>query len=114
MAVCGRPFGGEPLDDRDLPRIIHQRTRLRILTYLVRNRQAAFTTVRDDLELNAGTLSKHADKLEAAGYLAAGDVLTSDGFEKRYRITDEGERAFRDYVDQLRGLLGEAASFGED
>lgn len=105
--VSGRPFGGEPLPPDELDRLVHQRTRLRILTYLFRNRQAAFTRVRDELDLTGGTLSKHADKLGDAGYVEKARVLTSDGFETRYRITDDGQRAFRDYVDGLRALLGE-------
>lgn len=94
------------MGERELERLIHQRTRLGILTYLYRNRQAAFTTLRDELDATAGTLSKHADKLDEAGYLDKRRVLTSDGFETTYRITAEGSAAFEAYVEALRGLLG--------
>lgn len=107
VVASGRPCGGDPLSGDALDRLIHQRTRLQILTYLVRNRQAAFTTVRDELELTGGTLSKHADRLAEAGYVEKARVLTGDGFETRYRITGEGERAFRGYLDELRALLGD-------
>lgn len=94
------------MGERELDRLVHQRTRLRILTYLYRNRQAAFTTLRDELDVTAGTLSKHADKLGEAGYLDKRRALTPDGFETKYEITDRGVGAFEDYVAELRGLLG--------
>lgn len=102
-----------PLGERELDRLIHQRTRLRILTYLYRNRQASFTTLRDEIDVTAGTLSKHADKLDDAGYLDKRRALTSDGFETKYEITDEGSKAFRRYVNELRGLLGSELEEGD-
>lgn len=92
----------------DLPddlALIHQPVRLQIMGLLYRSRDAAFTTVRDRLDLTDGNLATHADRLEEAGLLESRRALTSDGFEKRYRITPEGSQAFRDYVDELKGFL---------
>lgn len=94
------------MDPSQLDRTIHQRSRLAILSYLYRNRQAAFTTLRDELELTPGTLSKHADTLGDAGYLEKARVLTQGGFETRYRITPAGEEAFQGYLATLEQMLG--------
>lgn len=94
----------------DLPeelRLIHQPVRLQIVGLLYRTRDAAFTTVRDRLDLTDGNLATHADRLEEAGFLEARRALTSDGFEKRYRITEDGSKAFRRYLGQLRGFVDE-------
>lgn len=93
------------MGEDDLDRTIHQRTRLRILAYLYRNRQASFTTLRDELGVSGGNVTRHTETLEEAGYLERGEVLAGDGFEVRYRITAEGSEAFRDYVSQLEGLF---------
>lgn len=85
--------------------MIHQRTRLTILAALHRNRQASFTDLRDGLDLTAGNLKSHADKLEEAGYLEIYRALVGTEFETRYRITDEGSAAFEAYLDQLAELL---------
>lgn len=89
----------------DRLRVIHQPTRLRIMGLLYRQRDAAFTAVRDRLALTDGNLASHAGRLEDAGLLEARRALTSGGFEKRFRITREGSRAFREYVDELREFL---------
>lgn len=85
----------------ELDALIHQRTRLQVMTLLFRNREAAFAWVRDQLDLTWGNLDGHADRLQEAGYLERDRVLTSDGFEVRLRLTDEGRTAFRTYLDQL-------------
>lgn len=87
--------------------LIHQRTRLRIMTVLYRNRQVPFTELRDALGLTDGNLASHAGKLEEAGYLEARRVLEGTGFELRYVVTDAGTEAYRDYLDTLRDLLEE-------
>lgn len=102
------------MDPSQLDQLIHQRSRLAILAYLYRNRQAGFTTLRDELELTGGTLSKHADKLEDAGYVRKERTLTASGFETRYRITGKGEGALEGYVEALRSVLGDAGDLAGD
>lgn len=92
----------------DLDRTIHQRTRLRVLALLHRNRSARFTWVRKTLDLTAGNLGSHAGRLEEEGYVARDRVLTGDGFEVRLRITPEGAEAFRDYLASLEDVLAAA------
>lgn len=89
----------------DLDQTIHQRTRLTILSALHRNREASFADLRDGLELTSGNLQSHADKLEEAGYVESFRALVGTDFETRYRITEEGSRAFEAYLDQLEILL---------
>jgi DNA-binding MarR family transcriptional regulator len=89
----------------DLDRTIHQRTRLRILALLHRNRPARFAWVRKALDLTAGNLGSHVETLEEESYVERDRVLTADGFEVRLRITPEGADAFGDYVASLEEVL---------
>lgn len=89
----------------ELDPLIHQRTRLSILSALHRNRKASFTDLRDGLDLTAGNLKSHADKLEEAGYIESFRALVGTEFETRYRITEEGSKAFEAYLDELAALL---------
>lgn len=89
----------------DLDPLIHQRTRLSILSALHRNREASFTDLRDGLDLTGGNLQSHADKLEEAGYVERFRALVGTDFETRYRITEEGSRAFEAYLEELEELL---------
>ncbi|HEX9766253.1 MAG TPA: transcriptional regulator [Nitriliruptorales bacterium] len=89
----------------ELDPIIHQPTRLRIMALLHRNRDAAFTWVRDTLKLTDGNLNSHATRLERAGYVQQGRTLTPAGFQVRLRLTRAGDDAFRAYVAALRSYL---------
>ena len=84
--------------------LLHQPTRLEIMAYLYRNRQAAFTELRDSLGLTAGNLQSHGEKLRAAGYIEMQKVLVGI-FEVRWRITAAGDAAFEAYFQQMRAIL---------
>lgn len=88
----------------ELDELIHQRTRLRVMTLLHRNRRAAFTWVQETLELTPGNLDSHVGRLEDAGYLERGRVLTEDGFQVEIRITDEGDEGFEAYLADLEAF----------
>lgn len=85
--------------------VIHQATRLRIMTALQRNRELSFTRLRDGLGLTDGNLGSHAATLEKAGYVASRRALAGLSFEVRYRITPKGSEAFRAYAKELLALL---------
>lgn len=91
----------------DLPKLdglIHQRTRLRIMALLHRNRRAAFTWIQETLELTPGNLDSHVARLEEAGYLERGRVLTDGGFQVEVTITAEGDEAFEAYLSDLEAF----------
>lgn len=87
--------------------MIHQATRLRIMTALQRNREASFTALREALGLTDGNLGSHAQRLEEAGYLVSRRALAGLSFEVRYRITPAGSEAFTRYARELLAMLGE-------
>lgn len=87
--------------------LIHQPTRLHIMGVLYRHRDVSYTHVRDLLELTDGNLASHAERLEQAGYLENRRAWSSNGFETRYRITQDGVEAFRTYLRELRQFLDE-------
>lgn len=84
--------------------LLHQPTRLEIVAFLYRNREAPFTTIRDELALTAGNLQSHGEKLKAAGYIETNRVLAGI-FEVRWRITPAGDAAFERYFREMRALL---------
>jgi len=91
----------------ELNPVIHQPTRLKIMGALYRNRRLNYKTLRDGLGLTDGNLASHVARLEQEGYVASGRVLVNLSFEVVYRITPEGDAAFRDYLQALRGMLAE-------
>lgn len=94
-------------------RLIHQPVRLRIMGLLYKHRDVAFTRARDSLGLTDGNLASHANRLEEVGLLESRKALTRDGFEARYRITQQGDRRFRDYLETLEGFMADHGAAGE-
>lgn len=89
--------------------VIHAAARLRItaaLAMLDSDESITFPRLQELLDMTAGNLSTHLRKLEDADYV---------GVEKSHRgrtpvtyvaLTTRGRRAFEDYTDTLRGVLG--------
>jgi DNA-binding MarR family transcriptional regulator len=96
----------------ELDPVIHAQARLRItaaLATLAEGESIAFPRLQELLDMTAGNLSTHLRKLEEADY-----VLVSKTHEGRVPITylgltRAGRRAFEDYTESLRQLLGETA-----
>ena len=88
-----------------LNRLIHERTRLAIVSALAVNASLSFTELKKLLNITDGNLSVHARKLEDAEY-----VECSKTFEKRvpktqYKLTRSGRRALQRYLDHMEALI---------
>ena len=95
-------------DYRHLDPLVHSRIRLSVLAILVSVEDAEFTYLREQVKATDGNLGAHLRKLEDAGYLRVTKGFVDRKPVTRYRITPEGARAFRRYVDHLESLLGPA------
>lgn len=62
--------------------VVHQRTRLGILTVLAEAKSASFSFLRDELNLTDGNLSRHLRVLEEAGL-----VKIKKGYKGRTPLT---------------------------
>ena len=93
----------------DLDPLIHQATRLRLMTLLHKDREASFTWLQQRLGATPGNLDGHVQRLVAAGYVGYGKRLTDTGFHARVWIEEAGDAAFLRYVEQLRLLLAQAS-----
>ena len=91
-----------------LDEIIHQSSRLRIMTMLVSVPEAhrvAYAFIQETLGLTGGNLTTHLRKLEKANYL----IVTKEPGESRPRtwvqVTNLGRRAFVEYLNNLEKAL---------
>lgn len=85
--------------------LIHERTRLAIVSSLAVNERLSFNEFKSLLDVTDGNLSIHARKLEDAGY-----VLCEKSFEGRtpkttFTLTDVGRKALRRYLDHMEQLI---------
>lgn len=100
-AVAGDAAGSVP----DLDGVIHERSRLAIVTALATGDARAHTELRDLLGLTDGNLSVHARKLEEAGYVSCTKEFAGRVPRTTYRLTAGGRRAFERYLAHLESLV---------
>ena len=89
-----------------LDKLIHERTRLALVSALAANSVMTFNDLKSLLQITDGNLSVHARKLEEAGYLEC-----SKGYDGRlprteYRLSQAGRAALHKYVTHMEALLG--------
>ncbi len=100
-AIQGLTVPSEP----GLDRLIHERTRLAIMSTLAVVDTVSFSQLKRLLSATDGNLSVHARKLENARY-----VTTTKSFDGRiphttYRLTVAGRRALQGYLAYMESLI---------
>jgi DNA-binding transcriptional ArsR family regulator len=92
----------------DLDRLIHDRTRLAIISALAVNESLSFNDLKAATSTSDGNLSVHARKLEEAGY-----VMCTKSFEGRvprtdFQLAEAGRRALTQYLDHMEAIIRNA------
>jgi DNA-binding MarR family transcriptional regulator len=93
----------------ELDPVIHAQARLRIMAALATldaGEQISFPRVQELLDMTAGNLSTHLRKLEDAAYVEVAKTHKGRTPITYIALTKQGRRAFEDYMDALRGVLG--------
>jgi len=96
----------------ELDPVIHAQARLRIVSALAtldRGESVTFPRLLELLDMTAGNLSTHLRKLEDAQYVLVTKMHHGRTPVTYLELTKSGRRAFEDYTDALRALLGEQA-----
>jgi DNA-binding MarR family transcriptional regulator len=94
----------------ELDPVIHAQARLRItasLAALGEGESIAFPRLQEMLDMTAGNLSTHLRKLEEANYVRVAKTYDGRVPVTFLELTRTGRRAFEDYTESLRQLLGE-------
>jgi len=97
--------GRAPEEAQALDRLIHERTRLAIVSALAVNDSLSFNELKALLKVTDGNLSVHARKLEEARYLNCAKSFVGRLPRTEYRLTAAGRRALARYLDHLEALL---------
>ncbi|MCS5732960.1 transcriptional regulator [Herbiconiux daphne] len=93
----------------ELDPVIHAQARLRIVSALATldaDEAITFPRLQELLDMTAGNLSTHLRKLEDAGYVGVSKTHEARTPVTYLALTRSGRRAFEDYTEALRDLLG--------
>jgi len=89
----------------EFDRLIHEQTRLGILSALAVNRSLSFNELKGVLGVSDGNLSVHARKLEEAGYVSCVKSFSGRLPKTIYRLTASGRKALERYLDHMEALI---------
>ncbi|MCR4402184.1 MAG: transcriptional regulator [Firmicutes bacterium] len=90
-----------------IDKVIHERARLLILTYLASQTKdrVLFNELKEGLGLTGGNLSVQLRNLEAAGYVRIHKRIKGNKPETSVALTLAGYEALRSYVDQMERII---------
>ena len=88
-------------------KIIRERARLLILTYLASSdvKAVAFSAIRDALDFTAGNLSIQLKTLMEAGYIGITKEFKDNKPLTRASITARGAAALKRYISEMDSLI---------
>jgi DNA-binding MarR family transcriptional regulator len=88
-------------------KIVHERARLLILSYLASSdaKTVAFGQIRGALDFTAGNLSVQLKTLEDAGYIRITKEFRDNKPLTQASLTVKGSTALKRYVEQMDGLI---------
>ena len=105
-ATTPRPIEKKPIPDLD--RMIHEKTRLAIVSALAVNDTLTFNEVKEIVNTSDGNISVHARKLEEAGYLISRKYFVGRIPRTDFSLTAAGRRAFEKYLGHMESLVKNA------
>lgn len=97
---------------RTFDAVVHERTRLAILSALSAARSMSFRELKSLLGVTDGNLSVHARKLEDAGYIAVRKGFRGRQPRTTFALTPEGRQALEAYVRHMEALISAIGRIG--
>ena len=97
---------------RTFDTVVHERTRLAILSALSAARSMSFRELKSLLGVTDGNLSVHARKLEDAGYVAVRKGFRGRQPRTTFALTREGRQALEAYLRHMEALISAIGRIG--
>src|SRR5829696_9962888 len=89
----------------DFDRLIHEKTRLAIVSALAVNPTLTFNELKAILKTTDGNVSVHTRKLEEANYLTCRKSFEGRMPRTEYALTAAGRRALERYLGHMEALI---------
>lgn len=90
-----------------LDKIIHERVRLLIMTYLAsaEGEYASFNEMQKGLDLTSGNLSVQLRNLKQAGYLKITKSFQANRPHTTIKMTETGAQALNRYIEDMERII---------
>ena len=100
-------MSNNPPDLRKIDRLIHEPTRLMIMSQLYVVESADFLFLKHQLQITPGNLSSHLTKLEKAGYVEIVKEFIERKPHTALKLTKKGRNAFKAYQQNLKQVFND-------
>jgi DNA-binding MarR family transcriptional regulator len=90
---------------QNINKAFDHRIRLGIMSVLMVNESADFTSLKELLGVTDGNLASHAKALENEKYIVVEKQFIGKKPNTSYKATAEGKKAFQEHIDALEKLL---------
>lgn len=90
---------------KELNPLLHSQLRLAVMSILMSVEEADFVYLKHRTDSTAGNLSVQLDKLSTAGYITAEKGFLGKKPRTVCRVTEDGRKAFEEYVETLKSYL---------
>ena len=89
----------------NINKVFDHRIRLGIMSVLMVNEYADFTTLKELLDVTDGNLASHTKSLETAEYITVEKQFIGRKPNTRYSATKLGRAEFKKHIDALEKLI---------
>jgi DNA-binding MarR family transcriptional regulator len=96
-----------PSNLKNIDRVIHEPTRLMIMTQLYVVESADFLFLQNQLQMTPGNLSAHLSKLEKTGYVEIVKEFIERKPHTALKLTKKGRSAFKEYQQDLKQVFSD-------
>jgi len=94
-----------PIAIPNFDRVIHEKTRLAIVSALAVNDRLTFNELKEIVQTSDGNISVHARKLEEANYITTKKSFAGRMPRTEYALTAAGRRALEKYLVHMESLI---------
>lgn len=99
--------GQRALSDLELDRVIHEKARLMIVSFLASHGEGEmdFTEIKEGLNFTSGNLSAQLRKLEEAGYISIVKSFKGNKPNTAVRLSVPGKKALERYLADMEIIV---------
>ena len=93
---------------QNINKAFDHRIRLGIMSVLMVNENADFSTLKELLGVTDGSLASHAKALESENYITVEKQFIGRKPNTKYIATKEGKKAFQEHIEALEKLISKS------
>lgn len=92
---------------KQIDSLLHSRIRLSVMAMLSACEESDFVTIKKSIGASDGNLNTHLRKLEDAEYVLMNKQFVGRKPITMYKLSPKGIKAFYDYIENLKKIIGE-------